>query len=145
MKYTDVLNFKKHCVDPVMSKLYDRIKIQNGDGFIDFVDVSIPDYRSYGIDSNIVARGYICIDGAVQKYEFESSDISMQEFIDRHSAFHFVEDGQLIVWDECMETTINTKLSKVELCGKIIDFLNGCILSVEPVSLKYEKMKNLCE
>ena len=140
----ELLRFKKDVHDPVLPRIFDRTKLNDGTVFIDFMQISYLDGRNSGYDQRIYVSGLECRDGEVSRYENEKYDITVKEFMEDIKEIPFVFDGDLFIQDENRTINLKTKFCASDyvepLFPEVIDIqpMNRSIMNLE-----YEKMKFL--
>lgn len=140
MTYDELMEFKRNTADSVQKKLFDRIELKEGMGFIDFIEVTYLDGRNSGYDKHFVAKGLEYIDGKVQCYEYKALDVNAKDFLEQIK-YPLISYGQFIVYDEINPMEITTQIGISARCGQIFDELK-CMTDITSLgfSNEYEKM-----
>lgn len=55
MTYEELMEFKRNTADAALNKIFERIELKEGMGFIDSLEISYLDGRNCGYDKHITA------------------------------------------------------------------------------------------
>ena len=143
MTYEELKEFKRNTADAALNKIFERIELKEGMGFIDFIEVTYLDGRNCGYDKHFVAKGYEYIDGEVRRYEYEALDITAKEFLEQIK-YPLISYGQFIVYDEINSMEIVTHIGVSARCGQLFEELES-MKDIKPLSCseEYEKMNRI--
>ncbi len=123
MTYEELKEFKRNTADAALNKIFERIELKEGMGFIDSLEISYLDVRNCGYDKRIKACGLEFVDGQVQICEFEEFDMPLEDFL-KQIKYPFIFGGTFFVSDEIEPIEISTQIGLFKQCAAIYDELN---------------------
>jgi len=144
MHINDLIIFRDNVAIPHMLRLFEKTDIPDGACYINNIEISFLDGRSYGIDSHFQASGLLYRNNKVEEYHFEESDISLADFFAAHKDCVFISDGRLQIEDQLEEITLNTVIRNMRNCARFFpQFGQQPDIDIEFSSIIFEKMKYL--
>ena len=123
MTYEELMEFKRNTADAALNKIFEKIQLKEGMGFIDSLEISYLDGRNCGYDKRIKACGLEFVDGQVQICEFEEFDMPLEDFL-KQIKYPFIFGGTFFVSDEIEPIEISTQIGLFKQCAAIYDELN---------------------
>ena len=140
MTYEELMEFKRNTADAALNKIFEKIQLKEGMGFIDSLEISYLDGRNCGYDKHITACGLEYVDGKVQTCEFEEFDVPLADFL-KQIKYPLVFGGVFVVSDEIEPIEISTQIGLAKRCAPLFEELScmadqTCITS----NTAYEKM-----
>lgn len=140
MTFEELKKFKENIAASSQKKMFDRIELKEGMGFIDSLEINYLNGRNCGYDKRIKACGLEFVDGKVQICEFEEFDMPLEDFL-KQMKYPLIFGGPFFVSDEIEPIEINTQIGLYKQCAAIYDELNCLDKAVFLCnSREYEKM-----
>lgn len=143
MTHEELMAFRKHISEPIDSKLFDKVELNDGMAFIDCLEVYYLDGRNCGHDCRMIASGLKMADGEVVPFEHEEFDVSLKKFLSELD-YPFISQGHLLIEDEINPVEIKTKLCNATRCASIFNEFH-CMEDKTYLgnSIEYEKMARI--
>lgn len=144
MNYQDLKHFKETVHDKCMEQILSKTEIKEGQVFIDNINITYSDGRSYGFDVLYQISGAVYVNGNVEKFEEEYADISVEEFLAILKDKTVIGYGDFTVTNDEKPLTITTKIEFAVDCVPMFEELSKFeSLKYEKESLQYEKLSFL--
>jgi len=144
MNLEELRQFSDTVATPRLMELFEKTVIPDGTCFIDSLEISFFDGRSFGVESQIKASGLLYREGTVESYSYDECDIDIDDFMAEHKDCFFVSDGLLRIMDEIAELEVSSKIRNIGKCSEFFFQLSAPKeLKIESSSIMYEKMKYL--
>ena len=144
MNYQDLKHFKETVHDKRMEQILSKTEIKEGQVFIDNINITYSDGRSYGFDVLYQISGAVYVNGNVEEFEEEYADISVEEFLAILEDKTVIGYGDFTVTNDEKPLTITTKIEFAVDCVPMFEELSKFkSLKYEKESLQYEKLSFL--
>lgn len=144
MTNEELKRFRETVADPRLKQLYDKTEINDGTCYIDSLEISFIDGRSWGAENQIKAHGFVWKNGRSEEYIFEEYDVNINSFFENHKDSIFVSDGSLVIQDELLSMKMDTIFSNFAECSKIFpELLNIPEIQREYNPVAYHKMMHV--